>query len=69
MSVSVNKLFHLKQIAVIEVLCWNRFLRYDFDLFLIGSNGIVKIEDFLQIFVTKNGIHRRIVPPIDTIII
>jgi hypothetical protein len=28
MSVSVNKSFHLKQIAVIEVLCGNRFLRY-----------------------------------------
>ena len=28
MSVSVNKLFHLKQIHVIEVLCRNRFLRY-----------------------------------------
>ena len=28
MSVSVNKLFHLKQIPVIEVLCRNRFLAH-----------------------------------------
>jgi hypothetical protein len=32
LSVSVNKLFHLKQIPVIEVLCRNRFLRYSINI-------------------------------------